>query len=53
LRQADALFAEGEAFEAAGAQKTDSFKLIFCMHLKDDMWFLLNQHAGTAVKPND
>jgi len=28
-------------------------KLIFCMLRKDDSWFMLNQRAGTAVKPED
>jgi uncharacterized glyoxalase superfamily protein PhnB len=28
-------------------------KLIFCMLQKDDLWFMLNQRAGTPVKPED
>jgi len=26
-------------------------KLIFCMLRKDNLWFMLNQRAGTSVKP--
>ena len=28
-------------------------KLIFCMLRKDGLWFMLNQRAGTAAKPDD
>ena len=28
-------------------------KLIFCMLRKDDLWFMLNQRAGSATKPED
>jgi len=28
-------------------------KLIFCMLRKDDLCFMLNQRAGTSVKPED
>lgn len=28
-------------------------KLIFCMLQKDDLWFMLNRRAGTAIKPED
>jgi len=28
-------------------------KLIFCMLQKDGLWFMLNQRAGTPVKPED
>ena len=28
-------------------------KLIFCMLRKGDIWFMLNQRAGTPVKPKD
>lgn len=28
-------------------------KLIFCMLQKDNLWFMLNQRAGTPVKPKD
>jgi c-di-GMP-binding flagellar brake protein YcgR len=28
-------------------------KLIFCMLRKDNLWFMLNQRAGTPVKPRD
>jgi hypothetical protein len=28
-------------------------KLIFCMLRKDNLWFMLNQRAGTPVKPED
>jgi uncharacterized glyoxalase superfamily protein PhnB len=28
-------------------------KLIFCMLRKDELWFMLNQRAGTSVKPTD
>ena len=28
-------------------------KLIFCMLQKDNLWFMLNQRAGTPVKPED
>jgi hypothetical protein len=28
-------------------------KLIFCMLRKDNLCFMLNRRAGTAVKPND
>jgi hypothetical protein len=28
-------------------------KLIFCMLQKDNLWFMLNQRAGTPLKPED
>jgi hypothetical protein len=28
-------------------------KLIFCMLHRDNLWFMLNQRAGTLVKPKD
>lgn len=28
-------------------------KLSFCMLQKDNLWFMLNQRAGTPVKPED
>jgi len=28
-------------------------KLIFCMLRKDELFFMLNQRAGTPVKPED
>ena len=28
-------------------------RLIFCMLKKDSLWFMLNQRAGTPVKPDD
>jgi hypothetical protein len=36
-----------------GSEMRKDDKLIFCMLRKDEMWFMLNQRAGTPVEPND
>lgn len=44
------LWVEGLGFSMSSEMRKDG-KLIFCMLRKGEMWFMLNQRAGTAVKP--
>jgi lactoylglutathione lyase len=46
------LWVDGLGF-SMGSEMRKVDKLIFCMLRKDDMWFMLNQRAGTPLKPND
>lgn len=46
------LWVDGLEFSMGQEMRNDG-KLINCMLRKDGMWFMLNQRAGTAVKPND
>ena len=46
------LWVDGLGFSMGSEMRKDD-KLIFCMLRKDDMWFMLNQRAGTPEKPND
>lgn len=43
---------EGLGFSMSSEMRKDD-KLIFCMLRKGDIWFMLNQRAGTPVKPKD
>ena len=38
---------------STGPQMRKDGKLINCMLHKDNLWFMLNQRAGTPVKPHD
>ncbi|HVU45454.1 MAG TPA: VOC family protein [Terracidiphilus sp.] len=44
------LWVEGLGFSASSEMRKDG-KLIFCMLQKGNLWFMLNQRAGTPVKP--
>jgi catechol 2,3-dioxygenase-like lactoylglutathione lyase family enzyme len=44
------LWVDGLGFEMSSEIRKDD-KLIFCMLRKADMFFMLNQRAGTLVKP--
>jgi uncharacterized glyoxalase superfamily protein PhnB len=46
------LWVDGLEFSKSSEMHKDG-KLIFCMLRKDDLWFMLNQRAGTPVKPED
>jgi hypothetical protein len=46
------LWADGLGFSIGSEMHKDD-KLIYCTLRNDDMWFTLNQRAGTALKPND
>jgi|SRR5579884_2234570 len=46
------LWVDGLGFSTSSEMRKDD-KLIFCMLRKDNLHFMLNQRAGTAVKPND
>lgn len=46
------LWVEGLGFEA-DTQMREEGRLIFCMLHKGDMHFMLNQRAGTPVKPEN
>jgi hypothetical protein len=38
---------------SVSSEMREGDRLIFCMLRKDDLWFMLNQRAGAAVKPED
>ena len=44
------LWVEGLGFSMSSEVRKDG-KLIFCMLQKGELWFMLNQRAGTPVKP--
>lgn len=46
------LWVDGLGFSVSSEMR-ERDKLIFCMLRKDDLWFMLNQRAGTAVRPDD
>ncbi len=46
------LWVEGLGFSMSGEMRNGD-KLIFCMLQNGSLWFMLNQRAGTAVKPKD
>ena len=46
------LWVEGLEFSMSREMYKDG-KLIFCMLNKDNLWFMLNQRAGTPIKPED
>src|SRR3984885_8402911 len=43
---------DGLGFSMSSEMRKDD-KLIFCMLRKDGLYFMLNQRAGTPVKPED
>src|SRR5579863_55314 len=43
---------DGLGFSMSREMRKDG-KLIFCMLQKGNLWFMLNQRAGTSVKPGD
>jgi uncharacterized glyoxalase superfamily protein PhnB len=43
---------DGLGFSMSSEMREED-KLIFCMLRKDEMWFMLNQRAGTFAKPED
>jgi len=46
------LWVDGLGFSTSSEMHKDG-KLIFCMLRKDDLWFMLNQRAGSPVAPED
>jgi len=46
------LWIDGLGFSMSSEMRKDG-KLIFCMLRKDELCFMLNQGAGTPVKPRD
>ncbi len=46
------LWVDGLGFSMSSEMR-EGGKLIFCMLRKDDLCFMLNQRAGTPVKPED
>ena len=52
LKKSLRLWVDGLGFSTSSEMHKDG-KLIFCMLQKDDLWFMLNQRAGTTVKPED
>jgi hypothetical protein len=46
------LWVDGLGFSTSSEMHKDG-KLIFCMLQKDNLWFMLNQRAGTLIKPED
>lgn len=46
------LWMEGLGFSMTSEMRKDG-KLIFCMLKNGGLWFMLNQRAGTPVKPED
>ncbi len=46
------LWVDGLGFSMSSEMLKDH-RLIFCMLRKDNLCFMLNQRAGTPVKPND
>ena len=52
LKKSLRLWVDGLGFSTSSEMHKDG-KLIFCMLRKDDLWFMLNQRAGTPAKPED
>lgn len=46
------LWVDGLGFSMSSEMRNNG-KLIFCMLRKDNLWFMLNQRAGTPAKPNN
>lgn len=46
------LWLDGFGFSMSSEMRKDD-RLIFCMLRKDDLCFMLNQRAGTPIKPDD
>ena len=47
------LWTDGLGFAMSREMRNDQGKLIFCMLRRDGLYFMLNQRAGTGVKPQD
>jgi uncharacterized glyoxalase superfamily protein PhnB len=43
---------DGLGFSMSSEMRKDD-RLIFCMLRKDELWFMLNERAGSPVKPED
>lgn len=52
LKKSLRLWVEGLGFSVSSEMHKDG-KLIFCMLRKEALCFMLNQRAGTTVKPDD
>ena len=52
LQKSLRLWVDGLGFSMSSEMRKND-KLIFCVLRKDDLCFMLNQRAGTPVKPND
>lgn len=46
------LWVDGLGFSKSSEMR-DGDRLIFCMLQKGDLWFMLNQRAGTPLKPEN
>lgn len=46
------LWVDGLGFSVSREMRNEG-KLIFCMLHKDNLWFMLNQRAGSPAKPED
>jgi catechol 2,3-dioxygenase-like lactoylglutathione lyase family enzyme len=46
------LWVDGLGFSISREMRNND-KLIFCMLQQDNLWFMLNQRAGTPMKPKD
>ena len=46
------LWVDGLGFSMSSEMRNDH-RLIFCMLQKDELYFMLNQRAGTPVKPDN
>ena len=46
------LWVDGLGFSTSSEMRKDD-KLIFCMLRKDNLYFMLNQRAGSPIKPQD
>lgn len=46
------LWVEGLGFSMSSPMRNGD-RLVFCMLQKDELYFMLNQRAGTAAKPQD
>lgn len=52
LQKSLRLWVDGLGFSVTEEMREDG-KLIFCMLRKDNLYFMLNRRAGTAVKPEN
>ncbi|TKR30670.1 hypothetical protein FCE95_11220 [Luteimonas gilva] len=53
LQKSLRLWVDGLGFVAENEMHADDGRLVFCMLRKDGLRFMLNQRAGTPVKPED
>ncbi len=47
------LWTEGLGFTVKNEMRNPAGRLINCMLQKDNLWFMLNQRAGTPIRPDD